>query len=564
VTRARLAPLAALLLAAPSASADDLSGADRLRVLWSNQMMWTPAGVPVITVGIADGMSEVVIEGAGARLLPDGDGGSEVRGGGRWTVRADAARKGVIRWYVVVAAEHPSEVGTARLREQAKLWRERGLPPRNLELGGVLGLRGEVIDMRRVLLGVSPRDTLEEARRDAAAIAERHHVEPSLQAVLVERPRGVIEARDERGTVVRSEGVLWFAPGRDDGVLAVARVPHAEATAGPSPSAAAAAPGAGAPPSPAAAPGERREYTGRLYVTIGSDGKLVAANAVPEDQLLTGLLPAEIGAGAPPEALKAQAVAARNELYARMGSRHLTDPYRICARSHCQVYAGAGHADARAARAVEATRGELLVRADGTLVDAVYSADCGGHTEDNDRAWATTADPALRGVLDAEPDSARALSAFAVVADAAAFLGPLPARPSCAADRSFRWTARVEGAALGERAGVGRVRDVVVLERGTSGRVVRLRVDGERGKKEVRGELEVRRLLGGLKSALIAIRTVEREGDGGVRALEVTGGGHGHGVGLCQAGAITMAERHHDYRQILERYYRSATIKKLY
>lgn len=548
--RARLALAAAAVGVAAGggvafAGGDELSGSDRLRVLWSNQMLWTPAGIPIVTVGIADGLGEVVVEGAGARLLPDGEGGAEVRGGGRWTVRLVNGQKSQIRWYVVVASGHAAEAG--RLREQAAVWRQRGLAPTTLELGTVLGLRGEVIDLRRLLLAVSPKDSVEAARAEARAVGERFHVETTLQAVVAERPRGLIEARDERGTVVRSESVLWFAPASEGGTLAVPGVPRE-----------------GQPPGAA---GERREYAGRLYLTVGSDGKLAAANAVPEDRLLAGLLPAEIGAGAPPEALKAQAVAARNELYVRMGSRHLTDPYRLCSRAHCQVYAGAGHEDPKAQKAVEATRGQLLLRADGSLLDAVYSADCGGHTEDNERAWGSAADPALRGVLDAEPAAATALARFSDLSDGAqvaAFLGALPARPSCSADRAFRWSARVDGKAVEERAGVGRLREVAVEARGVSGRVVRLRIEGEAGKKEVKGELEVRRALGLLKSALFVVQGVDRDPAGFVRAVDVVGGGHGHGVGMCQAGAIAMADRSHDYRQILERYYRGATIKRFY
>ena len=119
---------------------------------------------------------------------------------------------------------------------------------------------------------------------------------------------------------------------------------------------------------------------------------------MPEDKLLAGLVPAEMSASSPPEALKAQAVAARNELLAKIGTRHLTDPYRLCSTQHCQVYAGAGREDARATAAVTATRGELLVRdSGGGLVDAVYSASCGGHTEDNEHVWGGAPDASLRG-----------------------------------------------------------------------------------------------------------------------------------------------------------------------
>src|SRR6185369_14267138 len=126
---------------------------------------------------------------------------------------------------------------------------------------------------------------------------------------------------------------------------------------------------------------EVRRYFGRVYVTVDKTGKLAVVNAVAEDKLLAGLVPAEMMASAPPEALKAQAIAARNELLAKVGTRHLTDPYRLCSTQHCQVYAGAGHEDPRATAAVEATRGVLLEREGGGLVDTVYSASCGGHTE---------------------------------------------------------------------------------------------------------------------------------------------------------------------------------------
>ena len=547
------AVVASQSMAAPGRG-DELSGADKLRVIWSNQMSWTPAGIPIVTGGIAEGRDEVAVEageGESVRVLPDGDGGAEVRGGARWRVRVSAATKAVVAWHVVVASGRAGDA--ERLAAESGKWRERGYAPKTFELGTVFGLRGEVIDMRRLVVGIAPAPSVEKARATAREIAARFHVETGVHPVVVERPRGLIEAKDERGTVVKNEGVLWFAPPLDTGTLAIPEVPQTES---PGPKVVGAAGGA-------AGSAERRTYAGKIYVTIGADGRLAVANAVPEDRLLAGLLPAEIGASAPPEALKAQAVAARNELLAKLGTRHLTDPYRLCSRAHCQVYAGAGREDARGQAAIAATRGELLVHPDGTLVDAVYSAACGGHTEDNDRAWGSAPDPSLRGVLDVEEEGRAALASFDPVADVEAFLGALPVLPSCAAAGSFRWTARVEKKTVEDKAGVGRVRDVVLLGRGASGRVVRLRVDGERGAREVSGELEVRRLFGGLKSALFVI-SIEHDQAGFARAFNFRGGGFGHGVGMCQSGAIGMAEHHHGYRDILSRYYRAATVRRFY
>ena len=68
-------------------------------------------------------------------------------------------------------------------------------------------------------------------------------------------------------------------------------------------------------------------------------------------------------ASAPPEALKAQAVTARGEVLAKIGARHLTDPYVLCAEQHCQVYGGLGGERASTDAAVRATRGEALFAA---------------------------------------------------------------------------------------------------------------------------------------------------------------------------------------------------------
>jgi SpoIID/LytB domain protein len=401
-----------------------------------------------------------------------------------------------------------------------------------------------VVDARRLLLAIAPHDDEAAARDEAKKIGAQFHVETSLHPEVADRPRGTLVARDERGTVVKNDGVIWFQPLDERGVLEVAPT---EKPAG----------GAG---------GGRRAFAGAVYVTVDARGKLAAVNAVAEDRLLAGLLPAEMGASAPPEALKAQAVAARNELLAKMGNRHLTDPYRLCATTHCQVYAGAGREDARATAAVAATRGELLTGEAGGLVDAVYSGSCGGHTEDNERAWGGTPDPQLRGVLDVAPEDAKPLARFATVDDPAAFLGALPARPYCDGARGgspFRWSARVEAKAIGEGAGVGALRGLEVLARGVSGRAVRVKIVGERGAKEVRGELPIRRALGDLKSALFTF-TVEKDATGQPAAIVFRGGGHGHGIGMCQSGAMGMAERGRSYREILQHYYRGAKLRKLY
>src|SRR5207253_2937036 len=152
--------------------------------------------------------------------------------------------------------------------------------------------------------------------------------------------------------------------------------------------------------------------------------QLAVVNAVPEDKLLAGLVPAEMAASSPPEALKAQAVAARNELLAKIGTRHLTDPYRLCSAQHCQVYAGAGREDPRATAAVTATRLPTVARIGDDELKAWLAI---GPSSDGSGAWC--------------------------------------ARPK-EAQINFRWQKAIDVAALQARAGVGPLKDLRVEERG--------------------------------------------------------------------------------------------------
>ena len=108
---------------------------------------------------------------------------------------------------------------------------------------------------------------------------------------------------------------------------------------------------------------------------------------------------------------------------------------------------------------------------------------------------------------------------------------------------------------------LGAVRALVPLARGPSGRIVRLRVDGERGRAVLGKELEIRRALSEthLYSSAFVVDT-EGGGDGIPARFRLRGAGWGHGVGLCQIGAAVMAERGYGYREILAHYYRGAAL----
>jgi SpoIID/LytB domain protein len=263
---------------------------------------------------------------------------------------------------------------------------------------------------------------------------------------------------------------------------------------------------------------------------------------------------------APAAALEAQAIAARTELLEKIGRRNLTDPFLLCSTQQCQVYAGAGKEDPRTTKAVERTRGQVLLRDGGGLVDIRYSATCGGHSEDNDAIWGGEADPSLRGRRDdAKGNVSR-------VTDVSAFLDEDPKTFWCGraakGRNKVRWTETMTVADLSARIAldfpeIGRVKALAPKSRGVSGRIRVMTVVGEKGSIEVTGDLKIRRLLGGLKSTLFEVK---REGN----KFVFRGAGFGHGVGMCQLGAIGMADAGKGNRDILGHYYRGTHIHKLY
>jgi SpoIID/LytB domain protein len=362
----------------------------------------------------------------------------------------------------------------------------------------------------------------------------------------VARPRGTLQLRAEAGGPLgEADAALWMEV-EDDRGFVVERVEHER--------------------SPTARAREDRTYRGRLYVTLDAEGALAAVHAVSLEALLRGLVPSEMPAGSPLEALKAQAVTARSNVLAQIATRHLTDPFMLCAEVHCQAYRGDAARTPRTDEAVRATRGEAIFgRADRTLVDAVYSAMCGGHGEDNEGVWGTAPVASLRGRPDLSPkDAARWVRGLSDEARLRAFLAQAPdayCRRAAAAPRDrFRWERRLDTDALGRLTsplGVGGVKRLRVAGRGVSGRARILEVEGEKGTAEVAGELRIRRLLGNLPSAMFVV-------DAGAGAVVLRGGGWGHGAGMCQWGAVGRAEAGQGYREILRAYYSGAEVARVY
>lgn len=525
------------------ASADETSATDKLRILYSTRFTFTDDGLPLVTVEIMDGKKDVKLRARGGIVVrPDGQGGSavEAEGGEAWTITAEGTRPAVIQDWTIVDTLGPDDApGVAAAIAR---WKQRGFDPKMFELGTMFGVGGEVIDTREVRIGIDPVPAGRGAAR-AAELAKRFGVRTSVHQELVRRPSGTIVARSG-STTIRNPSVLWFAPRRATETITVLDVPT------------------GTGGSQLATGIEDRRYWGAVYVTLDHDGSLLAANAVAEDKLLAGIVPAEMYPDAPPAALEAQAIAARTELLQKIGRRSLTEPFLLCSTQQCQVYAGAGKEDPRTTRAIERTRGIVLLRDGGGLVDVRYSASCGGHSEDNDWIWGGEPDPSLRGRF----DNAKGNTSRVTDATIGAFLEGDAGNAYCEAGKlaknRFRWTERLRADELAARVAaeypeIGRVTALVPKSRGVSGRIGTLRLEGTKGSVDVTGDLKIRRLLGGLKSTLFEVK---REGD----TFVIRGAGFGHGVGMCQIGAMGMASAGKTHAQILGHYYRGTHLHRLY
>ncbi len=325
-----------------------------------------------------------------------------------------------------------------------------------------------------------------------------------------------------------------------------------------------------------------RTYRGLIEMRIGNDAKLCAISEIPLDLYLKGVVPAEMPAGYPIEALKCQAVSARSEVLAKIGTKHLNDPFDFCANVHCQVYSGITNEAESTDEAVTSTRGEVMYFED-RICDAVYSAVCGGHTEHKENVWNPPEEPYLQGRFDmdvAEKNLPKLdLSQEKNVRkwiderpDVFCNLNQDDIPPILTHSRKyFRWEVSYSRKELEDiikrRTGedIGTLYDLIPLERGVSGRLIEMEVLGSRKNLRIKKELNIRRALSPtyLRSACFVI-DIEVDNIGTPMGFTFRGAGWGHGVGMCQVGAAAMALNGYKYRDILKHYYKGIEVRAVY
>jgi len=290
------------------------------------------------------------------------------------------------------------------------------------------------------------------------------------------------------------------------------------------------------------------------------EGGLRLVNLVGMEDYLKGVVPYEMPWRFAPEALKAQAIAARTYALESI-ARHRKDGFDLCAGQHCQVYGGMEAESEATSRAVEETRG-LVMRQGEKLVPAFFHSTCGGYTEDAASVW-KGAESSLRGTTDCS--AGEPADAMDKEEGASHFLNE-PPDAFCSHSPLFRWKRTYSREELQERlgSGLGDLVSIRVKSRTRTGRVSQLAVKGTKGEKVFGGQ-EIRSLFGerpskGLPSTFFSVSEVRSDSTGSkggdqVDSFVFTGAGWGHGVGMCQYGADGMARRGYDFKGILSHYY---------
>ncbi len=349
---------------------------------------------------------------------------------------------------------------------------------------------------------------------------------------------------------------------------------------------------------------ENQRFKGGLTFMI-EHGKVVAINEIPTEAYIFSVISSEMSATASLELLKAHAVISRswllkpiihNEHNANAVLEHRTEDelikwyerdshelYNVCADDHCQRYQGITRARTENVRlAIEATRG-LVLMSHGEICDARFSKSCGGVSEVFESCWADKHYSYLERVVDSQQTTDNRQQSMDLTIEANAedwirgeydsfcnthdkeILSQVLNNYDQETTDFYRWTVEYTTEQLSmlvaRRSGIdfGTITALEPVERGTSGRLTRLRIVGTKRTMIVGKELEIRRWLS--ESHLYSSAFVVDKTDAGFRLI---GAGWGHGVGLCQIGAAVMGAKGYKYDEILYHYFVDSQLSVLY
>jgi stage II sporulation protein D len=278
-----------------------------------------------------------------------------------------------------------------------------------------------------------------------------------------------------------------------------------------------------------------RWYRGEVNLIRESSGMTVV-NRLNIEDYLASVIGKEMYNTWPQEALKAQAVASRSYAAFKL-QRPKYKLFDVLDTTTSQVYVGLEGEANSTQEAVKATAGQVLMY-QGKVIEAVFHSSSGGHTENSENVWQNIV-PYLRGVTD--------------------FDQPSP---------SYQWTLNLTAAQLRQRIpGVGDILSMTPVKTSATGRIQMLKVQGNRGNRLIKGT-EARKALG-LKSTLFTAKpefglVAGKAGASKPTGFLLSGRGHGHGLGMSQWGAYSLATQNKSYKEILMHYFQGTSLKSIY
>lgn len=364
-------------------------------------------------------------------------------------------------------------------------------------------------------------------------------------------------------------------------------------------------------------------YRGFLEVNLAENGKLLIINTVKVEEYLYGVVPSEMPSGAPLAALCAQAVASRTFVVRKIvEARAAGRLYHVDDSIFAQVYNNRRE-DAQARQAVDLTRGIVMLDQDHLLVGAYFHSTSWGFTAASHEVWGGSTRESFPGNPVPYLVSRSILTTDWAVAwgsegEALAFLKNKAVPGYEANSPWFRWqinfarseleatinanlaaiyqsqpqfvqTRQSDGSYVSvpiPKSGIGKLKDLRIVERGSGGNVMTLEIAGSNGTFRVSKEYNIRSLIrpsrqytnadivihrmndrivnySMLPSACVALE-ITRDASGEITEVTIYGGGHGHGVGMSQWGARGMAEAGLGYEEILHAFYLGIALEDIY
>ena len=355
---------------------------------------------------------------------------------------------------------------------------------------------------------------------------------------------------------------------------------------------------------------QNQRFVGALKLII-ENNKLTVINIVPVEQYLISVISSEMSATSSIELLKAHAIISRSWLLAQMEKRKKISNqkytseiinekeiikwydredhvlYDVCADDHCQRYQGVTKLFAHNAEdAVQETKGSVLMY-NNNICDARFSKSCGGISESFENVWENVEHPYLQSIIDYkfEPDEyetdlrkedaavkwiTSSPPAFCNTADEKILEQVLNNYDRKTKD-FYRWkieyTQKELSKLIKEKSDIdfGEIVDLIPIERGYSGRLIKLKIIGTNKTLTIGKELEIRKVLS-TSHLYSSAFVIEKEDiiNNIPQKFILIGAGWGHGVGLCQIGAAVMGEMGYRFDEILLHYFKNAQIKKIY